>query len=605
MYLREIHVENNGPLRRLALLAPFSENGLPKPLILVGQNGSGKTNLLSIIGDCLIEAGSHAFEDITHRKSSSRSWFRVAGGSVLSDGTNGGFSVARFEHNEENHYYCERSGTFNADDARPLCSATLHPGVVWSKQGKEFKLKREVAENIFKTGVYLYFPTSRSESPHWMNQASTSGSGFSLTPRRQGVLSTPIFVEAGLERFSQWLLEVLTDARVPIKSENGTLVVQAHNSESAISAYHALQEANVILRTILADENASFEWVGRGIAGKLGIKLSEGKMLHGLHALSGGQATLLSVFGTLLSYSDQIGRHSKQVPGICIIDEIDAHMHVDLQVRAIPLLISLFPHVQFIVSSHSPLLPLGLMRRLGDDKFTLIEMPSGDTISPEGFGEFGHAFDVLRDTQTFSKTLQERLSAEGKPLILVEGETDPRYLSAAAVALGRENLLQNVDIEWVGAKEPGSGQGFMTGKDSLNQAFNFLRANPRLIQRDVLLLADNDVNKPEFDQGRLHYRCMPGVPEHQSVTAGIESYLPHGVFEERFFTVREQNKRNGCSVTYRELNKSALCDFVSIQGDAESFEGFGPVLDLIESALGLRSDRFPVTEDEDAAPVPS
>ena len=37
-----------------------------------------------------------------------------------------------------------------------------------------------------------------------------------------------------------------------------------------------------------------------------------------------------------------------------VIDEIDAHLHVALQAKALPLLTSFFPNLQFIVSTHSP-----------------------------------------------------------------------------------------------------------------------------------------------------------------------------------------------------------------------------------------------------------
>lgn len=40
--------------------------------------------------------------------------------------------------------------------------------------------------------------------------------------------------------------------------------------------------------------------------------------------------------------------------GIVLIDEIETHLHVKLQKHILPFLISYFPNIQFIVTTHSP-----------------------------------------------------------------------------------------------------------------------------------------------------------------------------------------------------------------------------------------------------------
>lgn len=42
------------------------------------------------------------------------------------------------------------------------------------------------------------------------------------------------------------------------------------------------------------------------------------------------------------------------LPGIVLIDEIETHLHLELQKHIMPLLITVFPNIQFIVTSHSP-----------------------------------------------------------------------------------------------------------------------------------------------------------------------------------------------------------------------------------------------------------
>ena len=55
MYLKEINIENYGSIKKINYKLPFYENGNPKPLVLIGKNGSGKTLLISNIVHALIE----------------------------------------------------------------------------------------------------------------------------------------------------------------------------------------------------------------------------------------------------------------------------------------------------------------------------------------------------------------------------------------------------------------------------------------------------------------------------------------------------------------------------------------------------------------------
>ena len=49
MYLQKVYLENIGPIEKLELEMPFHENGNPKPVVIVGGNGTGKTIILSYI----------------------------------------------------------------------------------------------------------------------------------------------------------------------------------------------------------------------------------------------------------------------------------------------------------------------------------------------------------------------------------------------------------------------------------------------------------------------------------------------------------------------------------------------------------------------------
>ncbi|MEK8021067.1 MAG: AAA family ATPase [Candidatus Parabeggiatoa sp.] len=70
------------------------------------------------------------------------------------------------------------------------------------------------------------------------------------------------------------------------------------------------------------------------------------------NTLADGYSAIVSII------SDLIIRMAKQdgyeMPGIVLIDEIETHLHVELQKQILPFLTHFFPNIQFIVSTHSP-----------------------------------------------------------------------------------------------------------------------------------------------------------------------------------------------------------------------------------------------------------
>lgn len=74
------------------------------------------------------------------------------------------------------------------------------------------------------------------------------------------------------------------------------------------------------------------------------------------NTLSSGYAAVLDIVVDLIirmeSQSDR--KFDFSVAGIVLIDEIETHLHLELQRRILDLLTSIFPNIQFILSTHSP-----------------------------------------------------------------------------------------------------------------------------------------------------------------------------------------------------------------------------------------------------------
>lgn len=79
-----------------------------------------------------------------------------------------------------------------------------------------------------------------------------------------------------------------------------------------------------------------------------------GRLNYSLQELSSGYSAIFDIFGDLVVRSEYLGITPEELKGVVFIDEIDAHLHVSLQRKILPFLIQSFPDVQFIVTTHSP-----------------------------------------------------------------------------------------------------------------------------------------------------------------------------------------------------------------------------------------------------------
>lgn len=592
MYLKKAIIENSGPLRRLDLELNFDEHGTPRPVVLVGSNGGGKTNFLSLVTDALFEAAATHYDNVLPSRGMGRAWFRLVGGRTITAGTGGGYSVLEFEHEGKSLLYREKAGHVDPTEAKERIPSELRNKINWQPDGsfKEFDVDDETSHKIFQEEVYAYFPSSRSEVPFWLNRESIPEPEFEIFSALTKRLRKPIYVEKSLHDFKQWLISIILESRSDVALMPGPeqqFQLQG-NIGNTFQSKAVLDLCNLLLRKVLDDETVRFVWLGRKSPEKLAVARGGQVILPNLDALSGGQSILLGLFGTLLRYADQSANgHALVLPsakGICVVDEIDSHIHVDLQHKILPSLVRLFPGIQFVISSHSPLFVLGMEKEFGTDGFQLIEMPSGKIVTAETYSEFGKAMDALTATTAFNERLLSETSKSDIPIIFVEGETDTPYLRRAAEVLGRDDLLTKCDIQWIGAKD-GNGQGFHTGNGALDHTLAVLRANPKLTNRPILLLYDNDMRKADADYENLSVRSVPTNKDNTKVAAGIENLLLDSSITDEDYQTVENTKPNGDIHIRKGLRKAQLCQRICQHGSKEDFAAFSLALDTIEMFL--------------------
>ena len=597
MYLRKVLILNIGPLRDLSLSPKFNDQGDPLPMVLVGGNGSGKTTYLSIVADAFVELAKKAFIDVVPGQGSFNTpYFRIVGGSSRALGTDSSLALLTFDDDGTAISYCEKSGNLDQADLTDRIGHDF-PGLSWPTEGdhKVVTGTDETLKSIFLNGAYAFFPSSRAEIPHWLNLDSLDRKPqFKFSLRFSQNLSKPIFVERGLESLKPWLLDVIVDSRfdsILLYKENDIDVLRRQAIGAIIHA-KTLTNINQILKTIILDSEVRLGYLNRSFgANRLCIVRGDDLIIPSLDHLSSGQATLFSTFATIMRYGE--GRNISQstnlgnIPGIVVIDEVDAHLHTELQYTALPQLIQLFPKIQFIVTSHSPLLVLGMQKTFGEDGVQIIELPHGQTIDTERFSEFERSFAYYRETRSFDDAITNAVTDGSQPLILTEGETDAKYLKTAMELRGFREFLDGIDVEWVGAKSDAAPQLFNTGHSGLNHTRNVLVANPGLMRKKVVLLYDFDVNKPNEDIGLVSVRSQPFNPENTKVTKGIENLFPAPLFEDEYYETREQPREDGGKTVHSHLKKVEFCDWVCVERrDPDDFEKFDPLINELQTMLG-------------------
>ena len=300
-----------------------------------------------------------------------------------------------------------------------------------------------------------------------------------------------------------------------------------------------------------------------------------------LDSLSSGEKQI--VFRGTFLLRDQ--KHNSGA--LVLIDEPEISLHPKWQLRILEFYKRLFQDErgcqtsQIIVATHSPFIihndsraqdKVIVLKRTSTGQIEIAQNPTfkawtGDTAVQE-------AFDIPRF-----------LGKHTKPLVLTEGETDVRYISAALSHLGRRELLGQLDIDWVGNKTA-EGGAMHAGSSALDHVWKALSANPRLLRHKLLLLYDSDANKPDADNGQLSVRGIPRNPDNVKITAGIENLFPTEVFEDSFYRTKTKTGKYGEETTWHEFQKAEFATWICDERQNPSdFAGFSVVVDILDGFL--------------------
>jgi len=600
MFLKRITVENLGPIKRFDIEPEFHENGQPKPIILVGENGTGKSILLSLVVNPLIVAKRLFFDDAEVEQNRV---YKLRSPLYISSNEHHYYTRLLFE----NDYECiewqlpirkkEFQGTFGyiPTGTKWVNIEETETSLFWTN----FQDKKTELRDLISKRCLLYFPANRFEEPAWLNLSSLRDQvEYTDLERRTNISNRRIIQYAPLKANQNWLMDILFDRNVlearvnsiQFKTDEGQAInvpVWSGYSGSCAAIYDSILEVlKVILRS---NDNLRFGFGDRQHR-QISIMRNEQTWIPNLFQLSTGEALVFDLFLTIIRDYDLTRTACtsiSEIKGLVLIDEIELHLHSSFQYEVLPNLIKLFPQIQFIITSHSPLFLLGMQRAMGDDGFTILEMPSGKQISTEEFAEFGTAYSCFKETRSHEEAIRLAVAESQKPLLFVEGDYDIRYLEKAAQLLGKTDLLERFTLV--------DGGGF----GNLNNVWKHFNSRvAETLSQAVILLYDCDTGKQDGSKDRAVKKVIQTRTD-TPIGKGIENLFPEAtigraaaykaafidVTQEITKLVRGQEVRVPATKEVNPDEKGNLCNWLCETGTAEDFANFERMFSVLEELL--------------------
>lgn len=459
MYLKRILFENSGPISELDLSLDTNSDTI-RPCVFVGENGSGKSIVLSSIADALIEFADKGYDNATIKNGLYHKYFKNISGRQIKLGSAYMVSFLEFIHDKGTINYIVKTGHVDCVEFKKRHHIVDDNGKIsWDgKNYKENNITQDIARDIYDKTVVCYFPPSRFEKPSWLGEDYNREVGLSLFEKFDGELYNSIIVNNTIDELMQWIQDVVADSRcdhvIEFRGDSLNPVIRDYNRTN--HTFLSLERANVEkIMSVILDQEVHFTMGHRGLGkNRLRICASTGNALvPSFDSLSTGQMALFVLFSTIARYADRLdvnnSRVLENITGIVVIDEIELHLHSNMQREILPKLMKLFPKIQFIVSTHSPLFLLGLKEQYGDN-LELIELPNGNSIAVEQFSEFDKAYSYYASSERYKRDVSEaiRNSESDKPLIITEGSTDWKHMKAAF-----QELQKNEQYSWLSSME--------------------------------------------------------------------------------------------------------------------------------------------------------
>ncbi len=301
-YIQKIQVRN------LGLFDDLKVSFTPGLNIIIGPNACGKTSLLRAITYCF---NGQALKNYKYGKDTS-------------------FGIT-IKDSEESSYMAGFDGIDNAND--------IYHGFTGDVVGVQFQqpsylpLPGQVPYNLLAIGAYRFL--DYTEVKFLKKEEDTSTAKYTYD------INNPEYIDkSGLPSVKQWMVNRY------FQIDKEWAGIERKNWEGIVDNLSLLapNENSFRLKEIGRDLEPVFEL--------------DGKICY-LEELSSGFKSVLTIVFSIIQWIELVNKDEKRMidkaEGTVLIDEIDSHLHPSWQRKIMWVLGKIFPSLQFIVTTHSPL----------------------------------------------------------------------------------------------------------------------------------------------------------------------------------------------------------------------------------------------------------
>lgn len=368
-FLTKIHIEKLRHLENIDIVLSDTER---RHLLLTGKNGSGKTSLLEVLPDCL--AAAVMDKNIDPRQIFDKEKF-------LKDVEANGVKIYFNSTNELEKTFSDGDFILAYYQAKRSIDLDMPNGVQDIKMRKYYDIEKNPERNKQNDPVrdLVKYMVHLKTQQAYAQQANNN------IDNRQ--------IENWFNRFENALKELLEDGSIKLEYDYKNYNFLIHKS---------------------------------------------GKIPFGFNQLSDGYSSVIEIMTGIMLRMEQNwllkGKLNEyNLEGIVLIDELETHLHIELQRKILPFLTKMFPRIQFIVSTHSPYILTSVPNT------TIYDLEKQVTFNDMSNYSIGNVAEAYFDSDDYSLRLGKKL-AEYKALIEKIEPTDEERIRRAELRSELNNL---------------------------------------------------------------------------------------------------------------------------------------------------------------------
>lgn len=524
MYIKDIKIINKGPIKNVNYTFPFKED-LPIPVVLTGVNGSGKTLLLINLISSYINLKGTVFEEIPETERFK--YYKVQTYSYTRE------LFTYFNINFDKGYYCDFS-TRDAEAFKENYNGDLENiNIKQEKYYDGFLHKNSEFEKSDFDDVFLYFPVDRYYEPAWLNKSNAKLSKNANKDNYVGVNYDNSIVYNILNELEKWIIDLTLDSYLFEIKERTT---HQSNGQTIISNVlygpntDIIKNINLLLTKIYQGKDPNIESAEIYVLPKenrhvsIRVKHKDKEELeivaNTFGHLSSGEIMVFGMFANIIKSAKDVSS-LKNIKGVVLIDEVDESLHIDFCKRVMPAVLSLFPKIQFIITTHSPFFLLGMKEKFDSD-FEMINLPEMIKNDIYDFGEIQKVYDIVgkdySEILVKNEEIKKKIQSYEKPVIITEGKTDIKHLKASLEYFKDSEKFSKINVLF--------NDSISNGCDSVERFAQSLAETGISVSKIIFIFdCDTELKRLKLEPGE--YKNIGGnvygysIPNPNNVSGGI------------------------------------------------------------------------------------